>query len=189
MLSRIKELVSGNELKVLAEQVAKLSASVNEQSAAVAALQKESEAAKSSVSCLIAEVRNSAESARQLKEELQAGLASLKALSTHMQSSVKQKIADDMAELTREVRAKLEGSERLKGEVSAAAVSVNSELAKLRADLAKLSAVAAGIKAEDFELTKFAHQLQAADSEKLRLMQRIDSLELMIAKMRRQQVR
>lgn len=190
MLANIKEIFSGTEMKKLAaelaEQLRQATAAVKEQTELIAGLKKESEEAKVAAVAMGAEVTQSAAAARQLQDELAKALSELKALSTHVQSSIKQKITDELFELTREVKAKLEGAEKLKNEVAAAATSVSGELSKLRSDVAKLSAVAEKIKAEDFELGKFAQQLAAADSEKLRLMKQIDTLEMLIAKMRRQ---
>ncbi len=191
MLSRIKELLSGNEAKKLiselAEQLNKASAAVKEQTELIAGLKKESDDAKKSAAEMAEEIKKSVAAAKQLQDELRTGIAELKALSTHVQANVKQKITDELFELTKEVKAKLEGTEKLKNEVATAATSVSGELNKLKSEIAKLSSVAERIKVEDFELTKFGNQLAAADSEKLRLMSRIDALERLIAKMRRQQ--
>ena len=191
MLANIKEIFSGNEMKKLAgelaEQLRQATAAVKEQTELIAGLKKESEEAKASTAAMTEEIKKSAAEAKRLQDELAKTLAELKALSTHVQSSIKQKITDELFELTKEVKARLEGTERLKNEVATAATAVSGELNKLKADLAKLSSVADKIKAEDFELTKFSHQLAAADSEKLRLMKQIDALEMLIAKIRRQQ--
>lgn len=196
MLSRIKELVSGNELKELSEQLRQAAAAVKEQAEQIMVLHQLTEEAKSSISelkgsnnLMAEEVKKSVAAAKQLQDELAKALAELKALSSHVQGSIKQKITEDLIELTKEVRARLEGAEKLKSEITATAAAVANELAKLKADVTKLSAVAEKIKAEDFELVKFSQQLAAADSEKLRLMSKIDTLERLISKMRRQQIR
>ena len=191
MLSRIKEIVSGSEAKELASQLAlqlkQVAESVREQNEAVNSLRKDTDSARASVAELAHEVKTAINSARELQEAIRADIAELKTLSSHLQGSIKQQISDDMAELARQASAKLEGAEKLKHEVAAAAASVTNELNKLKSDLAKLSAVADKIKVEDFELTKFSSQVLAADKEKLQLMGRIDALERLIAKMRRQQ--
>ncbi|MEK6837981.1 MAG: hypothetical protein AABX69_04990 [Nanoarchaeota archaeon] len=194
MLSRIKELISGSELKGLVEQLKQAAAAIKWQAEQIKALQQLTEEAKSSISGLrdsnnlmAEEVKKSATAARQLQDELAKTLADLKALSSHIQGSIKQKIAEDLIELTKEVKAKLEGAEKLKSEITTTAAAIANELAKLKADVTKLAAVAEKIKAEDFELVKFSQQLAAADNEKLKLIGRIDTLERLISKMRRQQ--
>lgn len=187
MLTRLKELVSGSGLKEIAGQLKQAAAAVKEQTELIAGLKKESEDAKKSAAEMTGEIRESIAAARQLQDELRTGIAELKALSTHVQANVKQKISEELLELTREVKMRLEGAEKLKNEVTATAASTMAEMARLKSEIAKLSSVAERIRAEDFELTKFGNQLAAADSEKLRLMSRIDALERLIAKMRRQQ--
>ena len=191
MLSRIKEIVSGSEAKELASQLAlqlkQVAESVREQNELIGSLRKDTDSARASVAELAHEGKTAINSARELQEAIRADIAELKTLSSHLQGSIKQQMSDDMAELARQASAKLEGAEKLKHEVAAAAASVTNELNKLKSDLAKLSAVADKIKAEDFELTKFSSQVLAADKEKLQLMGRIDALERLIAKMRRQQ--
>ncbi len=196
MLSRIKELVSGNELKELAEQLRQAAAAIKEQAEQIKDLKSLTASAKDSISevrssnnLMAEEARKSADAAKQLQAELARALAELKALSSHIQGSIKQKITEDLIELTKEVKAKLEGTERLKSEVTTTAEAIAGELAKLKADVTRLSSVAEKIKAEDFELVRFSQQLASADAEKLRLMKQIDTLEMLIAKMRRQNAR
>ena len=58
-----------------------------------------------------------------------------------------------------------------------------TELAKQ--EMGKWLDISGSIKAADFELHRFARQLQQADSEKLELMRKIDTLERLVSKMRR----
>jgi len=183
MLSKIKDFVSGAEAKEaisqLVEQVKLATEASKQQSELLSQLKKETEAAHALLSEAVEESRNSIKSSRELQEQINASIAGLKVISSQLQSSFRQKISEDMAELGKEMRSKLEGSERLKNEVSA-------ELTKLKDEVSRLTAVAGKIKAEDFELTKFSQQLASADKEKLQLMARIDSLERLISKMRHQ---
>ena len=191
MLSRIKEIVSGSEAKELTSQLAgqlkQVSEAVKEQNELIGSLKKDTEGTKGSVAEMKNEVKSAVDTARELQEAIRSNIAELKALTSHIQGSVKQKIADDMAELIKLVSTKLEGAEKLKHEVATSAAAVVNELGKLKSEIAKLSAVADKIKAEDFELTKFSNQILAADKEKMQLMGRIDALERLIAKMRRAQ--
>jgi hypothetical protein len=193
MLSRIKEIVTGNEAKEsiaqISEEAKAATAAIKEQLALISSLREETESLKVAITEVGAESKNSAEAARQLQEEIKSDISELKTLSTHIQSGIKQKISDDLGVLIKEVKLRLEGAEKLKQEMSAVAGTVNAELFKLKEDTSKLSVVAANIKAADFELGKFSQQLANADREKLQLMAKIDSLEHLVSKMRRQQVR
>ena len=189
MLSRIKEIVSGNEMKELtgqlSEQLKQMALAVKEQTEIVAALKRESEESKEAAALMAAEIKKSKEAAQELQEAIRTSMADLKALSSHIQGSLKQKISDDLTILTNEAKAKLDGAEKLKHEIAASATAMVNEFSKLRGEITKLSTVAEKIKAEDFELARFSNQLLAADKEKLQLMSKIDSLERLIAKMRR----
>ncbi len=55
----------------------------------------------------------------------------------------------------------------------------------LHTELDKLQVVAASIKQQDFEMTKFAHQLLQMDQHKLELMRKIETLERLVAMERR----
>lgn len=52
-------------------------------------------------------------------------------------------------------------------------------------EMGKWIEISSHVKASDFELSKFAGQLRNADSEKLELLRKIDTLERMVSKMRR----
>jgi uncharacterized coiled-coil DUF342 family protein len=53
-------------------------------------------------------------------------------------------------------------------------------------EIKKFKQISSEIKKEDFELSKFANELRRNDSEKLNLMKKIDMLEKLVSKMRRQ---
>jgi chromosome segregation ATPase len=54
-------------------------------------------------------------------------------------------------------------------------------------EINKFVAISKNIKKEDFELTRFTNKVQEADREKLELMNKIDALESLVSKMRRQE--
>src|SRR3989344_1253915 len=58
-------------------------------------------------------------------------------------------------------------------------------LAQMNEELAKFHAISREIKQGDFQLVKYAKELQASDSERVKLMKEIDDLQRMVAKMRR----
>ena len=65
-------------------------------------------------------------------------------------------------------------------------VSVIVEKIKtLGEEINKFNAISRNIRKEDFELTKYAQMITQMDKEKLNLMKKIDTLEHLIAKMRR----
>jgi len=56
---------------------------------------------------------------------------------------------------------------------------------EMGAEVSKLLSISKNIRKEDFELTHFANKLLEMDREKLSLMQKIDTLERLISKLRR----
>jgi len=64
---------------------------------------------------------------------------------------------------------------------------ITNKVNNLGEEINKFINISSNIKREDFELTKFSNQLVARDKEKLELMQKIDTLERLISKMRRQE--
>ncbi|PIY60303.1 hypothetical protein COY95_02470 [Candidatus Woesearchaeota archaeon CG_4_10_14_0_8_um_filter_47_5] len=64
---------------------------------------------------------------------------------------------------------------------------ITRELQKLRAEIAKFTVISAHIKERDFEASSFAKKIFDADREKLELMKKVDTLERLVARMRRGQ--
>ena len=69
----------------------------------------------------------------------------------------------------------------LKGKVA----DILSKINLSSEEISKFMEISKTIKKEDFELTKFARHLIEMDREKLDLMRKIDSLERLVSKMRR----
>ena len=63
---------------------------------------------------------------------------------------------------------------------------LSKELTASSAELAKFNEIAKRIKAEDFALVKFTAKIKEIENEKLDLMQKIDTLERLVGKLRRQ---
>ena len=106
-----------------------------------------------------------------------------------LKSQLHRKIIDKFEE---ELKSELKVcSESLKSEIGTyneIKERMNSMLVKINAlggEINKFNEISRSIKKEDFELTKFAKQLLEMDREKLELMRKIDTLERLIAKMRR----
>jgi hypothetical protein len=62
---------------------------------------------------------------------------------------------------------------------------LSNNLSKLSEEINKFVAISEHIKQGDYDLRKFAAQLQTADKEKLELMRKIDSLERLASTLRR----
>ena len=64
---------------------------------------------------------------------------------------------------------------------------INNTITKLDAEIKKFTEISQHIKAKDFELEKYSRELSKRDNEKLELMKKIDTLERLLGKERRNQ--
>ncbi len=119
------------------------------------------------------------------RKVLEKEVDDFKILKSKMQKTMLEQMSD---EFRRELMSNIErlktdvaSFNELKKEVESIAARTN----KLGIEIEKLIHVSSRIKKEDFELTKYAQKILAADNEKLRLMRQIDVLERLISRERR----
>ena len=122
-----------------------------------------------------------------IRHDFEKELFQFKLLKGQMQKNIIEKFEE---ELDKELKIQIDklkiDSEKyneLKDHISEITNKVNN----LGEEINKFVAISSNIKKEDFELTRFANQLHEMDKEKLELMQKIDTLERLISKMRRQE--
>jgi len=194
MLSELKETLSGKKTDKLATELVESKEIQQEHSQKISTLKGELAEAKSSIVALTAkqqqlinENTNALRTVKELKEQLEESIESIKVLSSTIQNHLVRKITDEISTMSHEISSKLSGSEKLKREIEEIATNVKDELRSLTEEIKRLQTVSSHIKAEDFELSKFADQLTAADNEKLRLMRQIDSLQRLVSSLRRRQ--
>ena len=65
-------------------------------------------------------------------------------------------------------------------------IAIVKRTSEISALLNNISEIGKNIRKEDFELSRFGNQLMQMDKEKLELMRKIDTLERLISRMRRQ---
>ncbi len=192
MLSELKDALSGKRTEQLASELAETKKLHNEHSEILSSLKTEINGVKESVEALteknqqlLKENTNSLAALTQLKKQLEESINSIKLMSSTIQDGLMRKITDQVSMLTQEISSKLSGSERFKKELEEAASLVKLELNDLKEEIKRLKSVSSNINAADFELVKFSNQLKSADSEKLRLMKEIDTLQRLVSSLRR----
>ena len=120
------------------------------------------------------------------KESLKKEVYDFRLLKAQTQRNIMEKFEE---ELSKELKL---NSEKLKNDLNEynklkeQTTMILSSIKNLSGEINKFTEVSQNIKKEDFELTKYANKLQEQDKEKLELMKRIDNLEHLIAKIRRQ---
>ena len=189
MLSQLKENISGKRSDDIEKQISGIKKEQEENTAKILDSLKQFEesiiAVRSEHKQLIEESRAANESVAKLKSETEESIASVKMISSAIQSTLSRKITDEMHSMTQEISGKLSIGERLKKEMEESMLQIRDELKQLCAETAKLKTVSSGIKQQDFELVKFAEKLKAVEDEKLGLIRQVDSLQRLVSSLRR----
>lgn len=104
-------------------------------------------------------------------------------LEKSMTESFQKAIEQELATTTNKINAEAAGFSQAK-EIFKKHIEASKDANKA---IEKLKIIADSLNEKDFELSKHAKQLELQDKEKLKLMQRIDQLESILAKMKRSQ--
>lgn len=122
-----------------------------------------------------------------IKEKFREELFNFKLLKNEMQKQITSKFAE---ELEKEVEQRKEELKLDTGNYIKAKESIEGfakELGAVKEELRKWVDISSRVKAADFELVRFAAKLKGAESEKLELMQKVDTMERLVGKLRRSQ--
>ncbi|HII65047.1 TPA: hypothetical protein HA280_06040 [Candidatus Woesearchaeota archaeon] len=134
---------------------------------------------------MLSEMRDSLGMFSTIREDLSKEVYDFKLLKAQLQKKLLDKFEEELKQeltLNMEVlRKDISDYEEMKNSVKE--MLKKTELVKQ--EMGKWLDISGSIKAADFELHRFARQLQQADSEKLELMRKIDTLERLVSKMRR----
>lgn len=122
-----------------------------------------------------------------LREDLGKEIYDFRLLKSHLQKKILDKFEE---EVSKELKVNVETLRKDISDYEDMKTTVRDLLRRMelsKQELDKWLEISQNIKKEDFELHKFARQLQQADQEKLELMRKIDHLERLVSKMRRGQ--
>ncbi len=192
MMQKIKDLIT------IKGQIDIIRNNVNHTSNSVDALKTEVEALKQQINNNISDINNKHSELfknfdenlnliKDIRHEFEKELFQFQLLKTQLQKKLMEKFEE---ELNKELKIQMEtlktGSEsynNLKENLAKVSEKVNT----LSGEINKFIMISGNIKKEDFELTRFANKLHESDREKLALMQKIDALERLVSKIRRQE--
>ncbi|MBI2134381.1 hypothetical protein HYU09_00175 [Candidatus Woesearchaeota archaeon] len=192
MIGKIKDLMNAKE------QIDIIKNNLNYATSSVAELKEEVSSLKGQLSSTIEEISHknnefftnfneNMEAIRSTSKEFEKELFQFKLLKAQMQKKVMEKFEEELGnELklqTETLKTDAEAYNELKENITGISKQVNS----LGNEINKFIDISKNIKKEDFELTRFAHQLREMDKEKLELMRKIDTLERLVSKIRRQE--
>ena len=164
-----------------AEKIAEQERLMRETQQEVHELDRKLDSITRSNSELTAQTQKILEAVRELKDDVEEEMNSLKLSKNRMLSTVVEKVQQEMQELTAAVRTDYDSYLGIRKELAA----LSSRLSLLTQDIDKFKAISSTIKGMDFELKSYARILEEKDSEKLRLLRRIEDLQKIISRERR----
>jgi len=124
---------------------------------------------------------------KNIRHDFEKELFDFKLLRSQLQKKIIEKFEE---ELDKELKIQIENLKIDAGsynELKEDIVKITDKVNNLDEEINKFVMISQNIKKEDFELTKFANKLLEMDKEKLELMQKINTLERLVSKMRRQE--
>lgn len=192
MIQKIKDLMSVNEqIDVIRNNINYTTNTINDLKADVTALKEQIDSNINEINNKNAEFfRNfneNVESMKAVRHDFEKELFQFKLLKAQLQKKILEKFEEELDnELNVQIdklNADAKAYNELKENISKIANKVNN----LSEEMNKFISISSNIKKEDFELTRFANKLLEVDKEKLELMRKIDTLERLVSKMRRQE--
>jgi hypothetical protein len=124
---------------------------------------------------------------KNIRHDFEKELFQFKLLKTQMQKKLVEKFEEELDKELKMQTENLRTDADSYNELKENLVQITDKVNGLGEEINKFLVISKGLKKEDFELTKFANQLVQMDKEKLELMQKIDTLERLVSKIRRQE--
>ena len=124
---------------------------------------------------------------KSLRHDFEKELFDFKLLRSQMQKKIIEKFEEELGKELKIQIEKLKTDSESYNELKNNITEITSKVNNLSEEINKFIEISSNIKKEDFELTKFAKQLIEMDREKLELMNKIDALERLVSKVRRQE--
>lgn len=124
---------------------------------------------------------------KNLRQDFEKELFDFKLLKSQMQKKIIEKFEEELGKELQIQSEKLRIDADSYNELKENLTHITERVNGLGEEINKFVTISRNIKKEDFELTKFANQLTQMDKEKLELMHKIDTLERLVSKIRRQE--
>tara|TARA_Y100000310_G_C20701273_1_gene830114 strand:+ start:1052 stop:1615 length:564 start_codon:yes stop_codon:yes gene_type:complete len=120
-----------------------------------------------------------------VREDFEKALYDFKLLSGDMEKKLTAKFDEVLKD---ELKGYVDGLKKELGDVAELKESISAvknELGTVQEEVKKFTSISSNIKEADFELTQYIKKVNDMDAEKLELMRKIDSLERLLARMKR----
>ena len=166
-----------NSLNALKTEIVTLKQNINENIASINEKNNE----------LLKNFNENMDSIKNIKNDFEKELFQFKLLKTQMQKQILEKFEEELGKELNIQSEKLKSDAESYNELKENISSISQKTNSLSEEMNKFIDISRNIKKEDFELTRFANKLMDMDKEKLVLMEKINTLERLVSKMRRQE--
>lgn len=122
-----------------------------------------------------------------IRNDFEKELFQFKLLKTQLQKRLVERFEEELGKELKMQTDKLRSDAELYNGLKENLAQITGRVNNLGDEINKFVMISRSLKKEDFELTKFAGQLLEMDKEKVELMRKIDTLERLLSKMRRQE--
>ena len=186
MIGKIKELMN------IKENIDAITAKVESHSSSMDAFTKEMNSftegmghSRKAQQQLLDEMRKDMGMFASIREDLSREVYDFKLLKAQLQKKLLDKFEEELKQELNLNMGTLRKDISDYGEMRNSVREMMKKMELTKQEMGKWLDISGSIKAADFELHKFARQLQHSDQEKLELMRKIDTLERLVSKMRR----
>ena len=124
---------------------------------------------------------------KNIRHDFEKELFQFKLLKSQMQKQIIEKFEEEMGKELKIQIDKLKNDSEIYNELKENLNKITDKVNNLGGEISKFTEISRNIKKEDFELTRFADKVLEMDREKLEMMNKIDILERLVSKMRRQE--
>ncbi len=124
---------------------------------------------------------------KNVRHDFEKELFQFKLLKSQLQKKLIEKFEEELGKELKVQMEKLKNDSESYNELKENIAEISNKVNSLSEEINKFTEISRNIKKEDFELTRFTNKIQEADKEKLELMNKIDTMERLISKMRRQE--
>ena len=124
---------------------------------------------------------------KELRHDFEKELFDFKLLRSQLQKKIIEKFEEEVSKELKIQIDTLKNDSEIYNDLKVNINKITEKVTILSQEINKFIAISSSIKKEDFELTRFTNKVLEMDREKLELMNKIDTLERLVSKIRRQE--
>ena len=186
MIQKIKDLMKlKDELNSLNKQLASHSEMVVSMKTDLQGLKEQMHDFQKQNKAFLTSFQEDTRNIRPLNDDLKKEIYDFGLLKAQLQQRILDKFEQELKNKLNISTEKLEKDMQHYTDARRQVEQMAARMNEMGAEVSKLLSISKNIRKEDFELTHFANKLLEMDREKLSLMQKIDTLERLISKLRR----